>query len=111
MNCGDRVWFVDETRPYTVQAVSPSGRYVALTKPFAARKTVLYTVADLEHCCRGVDNSIGNSLGYETGVECQAAMRLFDSGEYGFSRRHPPVPLIVRKLVPAGKSKMSRPGR
>lgn len=100
MTVGDRVWFVDETRPYTVQAVSSSGRYVALTKPFAAQRTVLYTVADLERCWRGVDDSLGNSLGYETRAACERAVGLFDSGEFTFSRRHRPIPLVVRKLVP-----------
>jgi hypothetical protein len=92
---GDRLRFAEERRPYTVQAVSASGRYLVCTKPFAARRTVLYTVVDLVDRVRGVDNSIGNSLGYETRADCERAAALFDDGDFGFSHRHRPIPLNV----------------
>lgn len=91
----DRVRFLREARCYTVQAVSNNGRYVVCTKPFAARHTVLYTVVDLRESVRGVDDSIGHSLGYETREDCQYAADCFQRGVFGFSRRHPPIALVV----------------
>jgi len=95
---GDRVWFAEEMRPYTVQAISANGRYVICTKPFAARRTVLYTVVDRVAGVRGVDDSLGNSLGYETRAECERAAVLLNSGEYRLSRRHQPIALHVVRL-------------
>jgi hypothetical protein len=90
---GDRIRFEDEKRPYTVQAISATGRYLACTKPFAARRTVLYTVVDLLARVRGVDNSIGNSLGYETREDCERALDLIEGGLFGFSGRRRPIPV------------------
>lgn len=97
LSVGERVWFEDERMPMTVQAVSLSGRFVAVTRPFAPRQTVLYSVLDVVDGVRGVDDSIGNSLGYETRADCQRAMRLFEKGEFGFSKRRRPIPLRIRK--------------
>lgn len=93
---GQRVYFAEEARPYTVQAVSASGRYAACTKPFAARRTVLYCVVDVVDEVRGVDNSLGNSLGYVTPEQCAEAVALFESGEFGFSERRRPIPLVFK---------------
>lgn len=92
----DRLWFHGEKRGYTVQAVSDDGRYAACTKPFPVRDTVVYTVIDFEQQLRGVDNSVGNSLGYETREDCEESLALFVTGEYGFSRRQRPITLALR---------------
>lgn len=94
MAVGEVVRFQEERMPYVVQAVSASGRFAALTKPFAARRTVMYTVVDLVAGVRGVDDSIGNSLGYVTRDDCQHALDLFERGEFGFSHRSRPIPLV-----------------
>lgn len=98
LHVGDRVFFEEETRGYTVQAVSPDGRYVACTKPFAAKHTVLYSMLDVENSVRGVDDSIGNSLGYETPDDCQRAVNMFYRGDHGFSGRRRPIPLRIVKV-------------
>lgn len=94
----DRVWFSEERLPYTVQAVSEDGRWAACTKPFAARRTVLYTLVDTVSELRGVDDSIGNSLGYESREECETAIGLIASGEFEYSRRRPPIPLRISRI-------------
>lgn len=91
---GDRVRFIEEVRPYTVQAVSADGRWVVCTKPFAARRTVTYSLMDTVNWLRGVDDSIGNSLGYETREECEHAIEEIARGAFGFSRRKPPIPVV-----------------
>jgi hypothetical protein len=94
---GDRIRFYGERRRYTVQAVSASGRYLACTKPFAVYgpTAVVYTVVDLVEGLRGVDDSIGNSLGYETREDCERSLALFEDGSFGYSRRSAPIPLLI----------------
>lgn len=53
---GDKVKFDAEKQRYTVQA--RDDRFVILTKPFNARQTYLYTIADLEKGIRGACNLI-----------------------------------------------------
>lgn len=94
---GDKVWFLGERQGYTVQAASDNGRYAVCTKPFNARKTVLYCVVDFVDQVRGVDNTIGNSYGYTTKTDCKVACRLFTFGWLEFSHRRRPISLgIVR---------------
>lgn len=78
---GMKIRFADEKQSYTVQAVSPSGRFVVCTKPFNARRTVLYSVIDLAQGIRGADNRVFG-MGYETPEECQYAAAAFDAGAY-----------------------------
>lgn len=94
---GDRIRFAEERLSYTVQAVSASGRYLACTKPFYAMAPtcVLYTVVDLVARLRGVDNTIGNSAGYETREQCIAAVRNFECGKLMYSHRSRPIPLNI----------------
>lgn len=97
LGVGWRVWFAEEKRPYVVQAVSPDRRWVICTKPFAAQRTVLYTVLDRVLKVRGVDNMIF-TLGYETREECEEAVALFHAGEAEHSHRHKPIPLVITKI-------------
>lgn len=53
---GDHVRFADEKLKYQIQAVG--ARYLVCTKPFNARRTVLYTVVDLEEQVRGTENLV-----------------------------------------------------
>jgi hypothetical protein len=75
---GQRIRFTDEKQAYTVQAVSPDGRWVIVTKPFNARRTVLYSVMDMSRGIRGRDNHYG--LGYETRPQILRAMAWFRAG-------------------------------
>lgn len=95
---GDKVWFFGEKQGYTVQAASDNGRYAVCTKPFNARKTVLYCVVDFTEKVRGVDNTIGNSYGYTTKTACKVACRLFTFGYLEFSHRRRPIPLHIERV-------------
>lgn len=96
LHVGDRLWFAEEKRPYTIQAISVDGVWVICTKIFAAQGTVLYTVIDCESEVRGTDNMIG-SLGYETQQECERAAREFGKGHVEHSRRPQPIQLNIVK--------------
>lgn len=92
---GDKIWFDGEVKGYTIQCRSEN--FLICTKPFNARKTVLYSVVDLAKELRGVDNYLG-SLGYESKDECLRALVKFEDGSAEFSKRNKPIPLRVSKI-------------
>lgn len=93
---GNRVWFAEERMPYTVQA--RSGRYIICTKPFAPRRTVIYSIIDTQRLKCGPDNMVF-CAGYETREDCEERLgELMDpySGTELSGRRS--VPLNIRKV-------------
>lgn len=99
---GDRVWFVEEKLPYTVQA--RSRRYLICTKPFNLQRTVLYCIVDFKEDVRGPENLIFG-FGAETREQCEEMLKRLqrDTG-VGFltevSHRHR-IPLAVRRTEKA----------
>lgn len=82
---GAKVRFYGEKQAYTVRCTSK--RYTICTKPFNARKTVLYCIIDWEASQRGPENLVFGA-GAETDVEClEMLVRLID-GESELSSRH-----------------------
>ena len=72
---GDRIRFAGDRMFFTIQA--RDARFIVCTRPFALKKTVLYTVVDLVEQVRGADNHY--SLGYETREDCERALRKFSA--------------------------------
>jgi hypothetical protein len=62
LKVGNKIKFTSEKQRYTIKA--KSGRYLICTKPFNLRKTVLYTIIDLERLVRGTNNSVFNPYDY-----------------------------------------------
>lgn len=85
LKVGDRVRFTPYKRSMTVQAVTTGGRFAILTQPFAAKKTVIYTVIDFERGVRGCDNHYG--VGYETPEDIANALEGFQNHEDGLTDR------------------------
>lgn len=91
---GDKIWFAEEKRPYTIQACDE--RYLICTKPFNLKHTVQYTIVDLEYGIRGADNywKWGGFFEYEKREECEKAIEalhrylLYDDKPYEISRRN-----------------------
>lgn len=81
---GSRIWFEGESQPYRVRARDE--RYIICTKPFNLKKTVLYSVIDLEEMRRGPDNNIF-CCGYETEDQIEANMKEFRERTLEVSRR------------------------
>lgn len=81
---GDRIWFRRDKRPYRVRARNE--RYLICTKPFNARKTVIYTIVDLVENVRGPDNLIF-CFGYETEEDIAENMQRLAAGEMEVSHR------------------------
>lgn len=90
-NVGDKLLFAEEKQAYTVQAMSK--RFLVCTKPFNPRRTVLYTVVDLEQGVRGTENLIF-CMGAETREQCEEMLARLDSGESAISYRNR-VPLTL----------------
>jgi hypothetical protein len=92
---GARVWFSGEKRPYKVRARNE--RYLICVKPFNARKTVLYSIVDIDEDIRGRDNLIFG-LGYENDESITENMHRLSTGEMEVSHRHR-VPLRVERVA------------
>lgn len=92
-NVGDRIKFKEEKQRYTIQACDE--RFLICTKPFNARKTVLYTIADLKKQIRGTENLIF-CMGFETRELCQEALERLQKGESEVSYRNR-IPLNIEK--------------
>lgn len=78
INVGDKIKFERETHRYTVRAKGK--RYLVCTKPFNARRTVLYTVVDSIKNIRGTEN-LTFSMGAETTQECEEMIARLEATE------------------------------
>jgi hypothetical protein len=92
---GQRIWFAGEARPYRVRAAND--RFVICTKPFNPRRTVLYTVIDLQEGVRGTENLIFG-MGAETDADCAEMLARLAEGESAVSHRNR-VPLEVFRVM------------
>lgn len=103
---GDRIRFAEEKQAYTVQA--RDARFLVCSKPFNARRTVLYTIIDTVEDVRGPENLIFG-MGAETREQCEEMLGRLNgaagpSNFGGFksevSSRHR-IPLRVVSVSPA----------
>lgn len=78
LTVGDKIKFQREKQKYTVQACD--ARYVVCTKPFNARKTVLYTIIDFVRNERGPENLVFG-FGAETPKQCKEMLKRLQKGE------------------------------
>lgn len=91
---GTKIKFLEERQRYTVQACD--SRYAVCTKPFNCRKTVLYTIIDVQENIRGPENLIF-CMGFETKEQCQEALVRLAKGESEISYRNR-IPLVIESL-------------
>lgn len=93
---GSKIWFRGEKQAYTVRASNVA--FCILTKPFNARKTVLYTIIDWEQKVRGAENLIFG-MGAETDEQCREMLERITNGESEVSsRRVEPLDIVGFKL-------------
>ena len=91
---GTKVKFVEEKQRYIVQASNVA--FAILTKPFNARKTVIYTIIDWNQNIRGPENLIFG-MGAETKKQCEEMLERLTQGESEVSSRHD-IPLKIEKI-------------
>lgn len=82
---GDKILFKSEKKSYTVMACDE--RFIVCTKPFNVKKTVLYTIIDINRNVRGTENLIF-CMGFETNDDCQEALKRLQLGESEVSYRN-----------------------
>ena len=62
LNIDDKIKFKSEKQRYTIQ--TKSDNFLICTKPFNPKKTVLYTIIDLERLVRGTNDRVFNPYDY-----------------------------------------------
>ena len=82
---GDKISFAGERNAYTIRACD--SRFLICTKPFNPKRTVLYTIVDLQEKIRGTENLIFG-MGFETDEDCREALQRLQSGETEISHRN-----------------------
>lgn len=85
LTVGEKIRFSDERQRYTVQAANK--RYAICTKPFNAKRTVLYTIIDFQELIRGTEGLVFG-LGAETREQCEQMLQRLTSGETAISFRN-----------------------
>lgn len=90
---GSKVKFAEEKQAYTVQASNVA--FTILTKPFNARKTVLYTIIDWKYNIRGTENLVFG-FGAESKQDCEEMLERLTQGESQVSSRNN-IPLNIEK--------------
>lgn len=82
---GARIKFFKEKQAYTVKA---SNRFYSVcTKPFNAKKTVMYTVIDWYNQIRGTENLIFG-MGAETQKQCEEMLERLTNAKSDISSRN-----------------------
>jgi hypothetical protein len=94
---GAKVYVPTDKRPYTVRA--RNDQFAVCTKPFAARKTVMYFVLDAVHGVRGTENLVFG-FGAETDKDCAEMLARVTSGDTEVSHRNRVDWDIARVVVP-----------
>lgn len=97
---GAKIWFAHEKQAYTVRASNVA--FCVLTKPFNARRTVLYTIIDWEQGIRGPEDLIFG-MGAETDRQCQEMLERLTNGKSEVSGRREVKLEIVKYQTPAIK--------
>lgn len=93
LQVGERVRLDGTKRAWKVRARGE--RYIVLTQPFNLRRTVLYTVIDLEMGRRGTVTSW--ACGFETEDEIAESLAMLERGDTELSSRNN-VPLLFERL-------------
>ena len=91
---GKRIWLGKDKRPYTVRACN--GAFAICTKPYNPKRTVFYTVIDIQKGIRGTENSVFET-GTETVMQCEEMLERLTVGVSEISHRNN-IPLKIAKM-------------
>lgn len=92
---GTKILFSGEKQSFRV--ICRNERYIICTKPFNLKKTVIYTIIDIERGARGTENLIF-CFGFETPDLCNEALERLATGESEVSWRNC-VELQIEKII------------
>jgi len=82
---GSKIKFKREKQKYTI--IASNACFLICTKPFNARKTVLYTIVDRKENVRGTENLVFG-FGAETKKQCEEMLERLTQGESEVSHRN-----------------------
>jgi hypothetical protein len=83
----DKVYFSDEPRiAYWVKA--RNDRYAILTRPYNPRRTVIYSIWDMEKKIRSTNDYVFNPYDYNKQEDIDQSLTDLMNGEYQLSRRN-----------------------
>jgi hypothetical protein len=85
LKVGNKIKFISEKQKYSVKA--KSDRYLICTKPFNLKKTVLYTIIDLERLVRGTNDRIFNPYDYARQEDINECLKDLESNQVIVSHR------------------------
>lgn len=92
---GAKIKFAEEKQAYTVRAANVA--FAVCTKPFNARKTVLYSIISWHQDIRGTENLIFGE-GAETDDDCAEMLDRLTTGETEVSSRNN-IKLNIEKII------------
>jgi hypothetical protein len=92
---GQKIKFAEEKQAYIIKACND--KFLVCTKPFNLKRTVLYSIVDLDQNIRGTENLVFG-LGAETEEECQEMLDRLASGETEVSYLYR-IPLNIEKVM------------
>lgn len=90
-----KIKFKGEKQRYTVQAAGK--RYLVCTKPFNAKKTVLYTIIDLKEEVRFMVELVTGTI-FKTKEDCIENLEAFESGNVKHDDRKNVLPLDIEEV-------------
>lgn len=82
---GSKIKFRREKQRFTVRASNAT--FLICTKPFNAKKTVLYTIVDRKENTRGAENLVFG-FGAETDKQCEEMLKRLTDGDTEISHRN-----------------------
>lgn len=107
LKVGDKIKFKSEKQRYTVMA--KSWRFLICTKPLNCRKTVLYTIIDLDRLERGPNNLIFNLYDYMVQKDIDECLKDLMAGKTELSyRRSIPLDIATMCCAKCGHEKKWR---
>jgi len=75
---GKKIKFKNEKTKYTIKAKSE--RFIICTRPFNLKRTVFYTIIDLERMVRGANNKVFNAYDYKKNEDIKKCLEDLENG-------------------------------
>lgn len=98
---GDKIAFDTEKGLYTVKACDE--RYLICTKPYNFKKTVFYSIVDLEKGIRGPNNLVFNSYDYKNQKDIDRCLKDLQKGKIEVSNRNK-LDVVFTNIISNGNS-------
>lgn len=82
---GSKVFFLDEKQGMTIKAIN--NRYAIVTKPFNAKRTVIYSMLDFQEEIKAPNNMVFNNYDYAKQEDIDQCLKDLEDGVIELSQR------------------------